>query len=278
MSMLSSNHVLTLSLSCHTKRKTGELLCIFDRGSAVNRIGELIKFMMIPVLVDEGVAFVVFVVRTGMQRQMSERDVVTRGFHTDCLLNYEAVKYFSGEEYKAQRYAEAIGEYQSSGSSVALSLSILNLVQTLIITFGLVVGSLIVASRITRGQTNTSDFVFISYYALFYFPLSNLGGVYHAINQSLIDTDKMLHFFNEPTEVVDEPDAKELVVSNGEVEFATPLTMYPSPTTIKLPPSTTFKVSRGGRVALVSESGAGKAQSCASSTGSTTSNPVPDAS
>jgi len=29
------------------------------------------------------------------------------------LLNYETVKYFGGEEYEAQRYAEAIGEYQT---------------------------------------------------------------------------------------------------------------------------------------------------------------------
>jgi ABC-type transport system involved in Fe-S cluster assembly fused permease/ATPase subunit len=47
-----------------------------------------------------------------------------------------------------------------------VSLNLLNLVQTLIITLGLLVGSLIVASRITRGQSNTSDFVvFITYYA-----------------------------------------------------------------------------------------------------------------
>lgn len=47
-----------------------------------------------------------------------------------------------------------------------VSLNLLNLVQTLIITSGLLVGSLIVASRITRGQSNTSDFVvFITYYA-----------------------------------------------------------------------------------------------------------------
>jgi ABC-type transport system involved in Fe-S cluster assembly fused permease/ATPase subunit len=38
---------------------------------------------------------------------------ITRGIHTDCLLNYETVKYFGGEEYEAQRYAEAIGEYQT---------------------------------------------------------------------------------------------------------------------------------------------------------------------
>ncbi|KAG1717945.1 hypothetical protein EDB19DRAFT_1062810 [Suillus lakei] len=146
---------------------------------------------------------------------MSKRDVVTRGFHTECLLNGETVKYLGGEEYEVQRYMEAIGEYQSLESRIVLSLklNLPNLIQTFIIISSLMVSSLIVVSRITRGQTNTSNFMFIPYYAQLYFPLSNLGGVYRAINQSLVDTEKML------PEAADEPDAKELVVSNGEVEF-----------------------------------------------------------
>lgn len=284
MSMLSFNHVLALSLSWHTKRKTGELLRILDRGSAINRVGELIGFTVVPALVDICVALVVFVVkfepalgavvgvvmgsyiwasvvltryRTRIRRLMNERDVNMRGIHTDCLLNYETVKYFGGEEYEAQRYTEAIEEYQSLEKRVVLSLNLLNLVQTLIITSGLLVGSLIVASRITRGQSNTSDFVvFITYYAQLYFPLSNLGGVYRAINQSLIDTEKLLHLLNEPTEVVDAPDAKELVVSNGEVEFDNVSFSYDDQTSALH--NISFKVPRGGRVALVGESGAGK--------------------
>jgi len=52
-----------------------------------------------------------------------------------------------------------------------------------------------------------------------YFPLSHLGGVHCAINQSLIDAEKLLNLLAEPTDVVDAPDAKELAVENGEVEF-----------------------------------------------------------
>ncbi|KAG0706526.1 hypothetical protein DFH29DRAFT_762039, partial [Suillus ampliporus] len=120
--------------------KTGELLHILDRGSTINHVGELIGFTVIPALVDICVVLVMFVVRfepalgavvgvimrsyiwasvmltrhrPRIQRQMNERDVVTRGILTDCLLNYKTVKYFSGEEYEALRYAEAIGEYQT---------------------------------------------------------------------------------------------------------------------------------------------------------------------
>ena len=37
---------------------------------------------------------------------------VTRGIHTDCLLNYETVKYFNGEEHESERYQDAIRQYQ----------------------------------------------------------------------------------------------------------------------------------------------------------------------
>ncbi|KAG2072297.1 hypothetical protein BDR04DRAFT_1230636 [Suillus decipiens] len=56
-------------------------------------------------------------------------------------------------------------------------------------------------------------------YGQLYFPLSNLVDVYHAINQSLVDTEKLLHLLNEPTEVVDEPSAKGLVVSNAKLNL-----------------------------------------------------------
>ena len=38
---------------------------------------------------------------------------ITRSIHTDCLLNYETVKYFNGEEYEGERYRESIKNYQT---------------------------------------------------------------------------------------------------------------------------------------------------------------------
>ena len=52
-----------------------------------------------------------------------------------------------------------------------------------------------------------------------YVPLNMLGYVYRSINQSLVDTEKLLKLLNEPTEVNDKPGAPDLVVSDGEIEF-----------------------------------------------------------
>ena len=63
MSQMSFNHLLSLSLSFHLRRKTGEILRILDRGASINRVFELILFNIIPTFADIIVALVVFVIK-----------------------------------------------------------------------------------------------------------------------------------------------------------------------------------------------------------------------
>ncbi|KIY66216.1 mitochondrial half-size ABC transporter [Cylindrobasidium torrendii FP15055 ss-10] len=284
MSQLSFDHLLNLSFAFHTRRKTGEILRVLDRGAAINRILELLLFNIVPTFADIGIALVVFIItfdwtlavvifvvmftyvaasvlltqwRTKLRRRMNERDIVTRGIHTDCLLNYETVKYFCGEEHENERYRNAINEYQQLEYQVMLSLNLLNLVQNFIITVGLLVGSLMVAHRVVSGKTDSSNFVvFIVYLGQLYGPLNQLGFIYRSINQSLIDTEKLLKLLNEPTEVNDKPGAPDLIVENGEIEFDNVNFSYDGRTTALN--GVSFKVPKGSSVALVGESGSGK--------------------
>ncbi|KAJ3574661.1 hypothetical protein NP233_g1629 [Leucocoprinus birnbaumii] len=285
MSQLSFDHILNLSFAWHTRRKTGEVLRVLDRGAAINHTFELILFNIIPTFVDIIIALVFFCIifdwqlavvlfvvmfayvtasvvltryRTRVRRRMNERDVVTRGIHTDCLLNYETVKYFNGEEHEGERYREAIQEYQALEYKVIVSLNLLNLVQNFIITLGLLVGSLMVASRITQHpEHGARDFVlFITYLTQLYGPLNQLGYIYRSVNQSLVDTERLLALLNEPTDVNDKPDAPDLIVSDGEIEFENVSFSYDQRTTALN--TVSFKVPKGSSVALVGESGSGK--------------------
>lgn len=98
---------------------------------------------------------------------------------------------------------------------------------------------MIVALQVTRGQSDSGDFVvFITYLGQvskttiihvfqnlisclgqLYGPLNQLGYIYRSINQSLVDTEKLLALLNEPTEVNDKPNAPDLLVKDGEIEF-----------------------------------------------------------
>ncbi|TFK54285.1 hypothetical protein OE88DRAFT_1675841 [Heliocybe sulcata] len=284
MSQLSFDHLLNLSLAFHTRRKTGEVLRILDRGSAINRTFELLLFNIFPTFFDLFIALgifiwkfewslavVIFAVmflyvlasvlltkwRTKLRRQMNERDIVTRGIHTDCLLNYETVKYFNGEQHEGDRYREAIREYQSLEYKVIASLNLLNLVQNLLITSGLLVGSLVVALHVTRGELYPSDFVvFITYLGQLYSPLSSLGYIYRSVNQSLVDAERLLRLLNEPVDVNDKPNAPDLMITGGEIEFENVNFSYDGRTTALN--GVSFKVPKGSSVALVGESGSGK--------------------
>ncbi|EIW63180.1 uncharacterized protein TRAVEDRAFT_62820 [Trametes versicolor FP-101664 SS1] len=284
MSQLSFDHLLQLSFAFHARRKTGEVLRILDRGAAINHTFETIIFNILPTFFDIAIALVFFVVyfewtlaiviffvmaayvaasvvltrwRTKLRRQMNERDMVIRGIHTDCLLNYETVKYFNGEEHEGERYRDSIRQYQNLEYKVMVSLNLLNLVQNFIITLGLLVGSMIVAMRVVRGQSQPHQFVFfITYLAQLYGPLNMLGYLYRTINQSLVDTERLLKLLSEPTEINDRPNAPDLIVENGEIEFDNVNFSYDGRSTAL--ESVSFKVPKGSSVALVGESGAGK--------------------
>ncbi|KAL7281143.1 hypothetical protein ACG7TL_004451 [Trametes sanguinea] len=278
------NALRDLSFAFHARRKTGEVLRILDRGAAINHTFETLVFSILPTFFDIVIALVFFVIyfewtlavviffvmaayvaasvvltrwRTKLRRQMNDRDVVIRGIHTDCLLNYETVKYFNGEQHEGERYREAIRQYQNLEYKVMVSLNLLNLVQNFIITLGLLVGSMIVAMRVVRGQSQPHQFVFfITYLAQLYGPLNMLGYLYRTINQSLVDTERLLKLLSEPTEINDKPNAPDLIVENGEIEFDNVNFSYDGRTTAL--EGVSFRVPKGSAVALVGESGAGK--------------------
>ncbi|THH03982.1 hypothetical protein EW145_g5852 [Phellinidium pouzarii] len=284
MSEMTFNHLLSLSLSFHMRRKTGEILRILDRGAAINRVVELLLFNLCPIFIDIFVALGIFVWyfdwelavlvafvmfayvaasvlltswRSRIRRQMNDKDIITRGIHTDCLLNYETVKYFGGEVFEGERYANAIKDYQSLEYRVIVSLNLLNLVQNLLMAIGFLVGGIIVAFRVTSKISSPSEFViFIIYLGQLYGPLNQLGYMYRSINTSLIDTERLMKLLDEPTEVNDEPGAPDLIVNDGEIEFDNVFFSYDGRTTALN--GVSFKVPKGSSVALVGESGSGK--------------------
>jgi ABC-type multidrug transport system fused ATPase/permease subunit len=52
-----------------------------------------------------------------------------------------------------------------------------------------------------------------------YGPLNMLGSIYRSINTSLVDTEKLLKLLNETTDINDKPNAPDLIVTDGEIEF-----------------------------------------------------------
>lgn len=279
------SHLHSLSLRWHLGRKTGEVLSVMDRGTnSINNLLSYIIFNILPTFADIGVAIVFFVVafdawfglivfltmlfyllatigitewRTKYRRDMNELQNETKAKAVDSLLNFETVKYYGAEEYEVQRLNKAVEAYQTSEWKSMSSLNVLNSAQNIIITLGLLVGSLLCAYRVTQGVLQVGDFVlFATYLVQLYQPLNWFGTYYRMIQQSFIDMENVFELFDVEQEIKDPPDAKPIALTAGKIEFKNVYFHYNPQKPILQDVS--FTVKPGETLALVGPSGAGK--------------------
>ena len=278
-------HLHSLSLRWHLGRKTGEVLSVMDRGtSSITNLLNYIIFSILPTFADIGVAVVFFIIafdawfglivfvtmafyllatigvtewRTKYRRDMNERQNEMKAKAVDSLLNFETVKYYGAEDYEVQRLNKAVLAYQDSEWKSLSSLNVLNSSQNVIITLGLLVGSLLCAYRVKQGILGVGDFVlFATYIVQLYQPLNWFGTYYRMIQQSFIDMENMFELFDVEQEIKDPPGARPITISAGKIEFKDVFFHY-SPQKPILQ-NITFTVKPGETLALVGPSGAGK--------------------
>ncbi|KAG0357078.1 ATP-binding cassette sub- B member 6, mitochondrial [Gamsiella multidivaricata] len=278
-------HVQTLSLQFHLNRKTGELLRILDRGtSSIVSLLSTFLFQMIPVVADVSiavfyfcyywswkygvivlitiVAYIIVIVvvtewRTHFRRAMINFDNDARAKAVDSLLNYETVKYYTAEEFETNRYSDAIRRLMVADYKSQLSYQLLNLLQSFVITVGMLAGCLLCAYEISLGEREVEDFVqYIVYLTQLHTPLNWLGWYYRSLQQNLIDMEKLIKILDQNQSVKDIPGAGPLIVTAGEVVFENVSFQYD--TRQKGLQNINFTVPKGKTVALVGPTGSGK--------------------
>lgn len=280
-------HLHGLSLRWHLGRKTGEVLRVMDRGTnSVNNLLNYIVFSILPTIADIIIAIIYFLTafnawfalivfvtmllyllatflvtewRTKFRRDMNRLDNEMNARAVDSLLNFETVKYYGAEDFEIERYQDSIIKYQKAEWVSSASLNLLNTIQNVIITSGLLVGSLLCAWYVVSGEhgLTVGDYVlFASYIIQLYAPLNWFGTYYRMIQQAFVDMENMYDLLNEEQEVKDEPNAPELMVTKGMVEFNNVSFHYQSNAPILH--DVTFVVPSGQTYALVGHSGAGK--------------------
>ncbi|KAJ2709058.1 Iron-sulfur clusters transporter atm1, mitochondrial, partial [Coemansia spiralis] len=147
-------HLLDLDMRFHLSRETGGLTRAIDRGTkGISFILSSLVVHLVPTLLEIGIVagilahqfgpqyavvtvatmaiYITFTLavtqwRTRFRRAMNVADNQAATVAVDSLLNYEAVKYFSAEQYQAQKYDRALVNYQRAALKTAGSLAILN--------------------------------------------------------------------------------------------------------------------------------------------------------
>jgi ATP-binding cassette subfamily B protein len=278
-------HLHTLELEFHLSRQTGGISRDIDRGG--NGFGFLMRmlvFNIVPTLIELSLVagillfgfgpwyaliilacvgiYIGFTVittewRNRFVREMNRLDSQTNTRAVDSLLNYETVKYFNNEEYEAQQYDCNLAEWESARLKTRLTLMVLNSGQALIIAIGMALMLWLAAEEVASGAMTMGSLVMINAYVLqLFMPLNFLGMVYREVRRALTDIENMFSLLKKKPRIEDSPDATDLRVTEGRIEFRNLCFAYqPERLIIR---DLSFTVEPGQKVAIVGPSGSGK--------------------
>ncbi len=278
-------HLHDLSLRFHLERRTGAVTKIVERGTkSIDMMLYFLLFNIAPTILQLAIVMALFWVkfglglvvataimvaayirytrmitdwRTQLRVKMNDLDTNAVARAVDSLLNYETVKYFGAEEREAARYGRAVKRYAEAAVKNETSLAWLNVGQSLITNVMMAGAMGFVVWGWSVGRFTVGDVVVVNtLLAQLFRPLDMLGMVYRTIRQGLIDMDAMFALVDTPAEIVDVPDAPDLVVSAGHVRFEDVHFAYdPEREILK---GVDLEVKPGTMTAVVGPSGAGK--------------------
>ncbi len=278
-------HVHSLSVRFHQSKRTGAVYRTIERGvRAIDFLLRFLAFNIAPTLIELLLAAAVLGFRYGWtfsliaavtvglyawitfgvtewrlkhRREMNEADTEAAGRAVDSLLNFETVKSFAAETRESERYDRALASYANAAVRAYNSLVLLNVVQSFIMTSGLVgmvvaAGVLVAQGPMGPGDITAVILIMTNLYA----PLNILGFAYREIKQTSIDMEKMFALLDEAPEVADAPNAVPLQARRGEVVFDN-VSFSHEGRDIGLD-GVSFNAPAGKTTAIVGPSGAGK--------------------
>ncbi len=285
ISLKTFQHLHHLDLDFHLNRRTGGLSRDIERGTT--GISFLMRFMIfniVPTLFEvllvvgllfyhyglifaavtliSVICYVAYSIiatewRTRFLREVNEADTASNSRAVDSLLNYETVKYFTNEDYEANRYDEELAHWEKAKRKNRLTLFALNGGQALIIAIAMTSMLALASIRVANNEMTLGDFVLINAFMMqLFIPLNFLGFVYREIKGSLANIEQMFELLKRAPKVTDAENAEVLPTAQGAISFNKVSFHYQAERPILN--NVSFTVEPGQKVAVVGESGSGK--------------------
>ena len=278
-------HLHALDLDYHLSRQTGGLARDIERGTTgISFLMRFFVFNIAPTMFEITAVILILLLnygplyalitfasvaaygafsvwatekRTKHVRETNEADSQSNTRAIDSLMNFETVKYFTNEEFEAQRYDRQLLRLETARRKNRLSVFALNGGQALIIAIAQTSLIGLASFEIRAGTVSIGDFVLINAFMIqLFLPLGFLGFVYREIKGSLANIERLFALLDVETQVVDAPDARPLQLAKSRIVFDHVSFAYRPDRPIL--DDVSFTVEPGEKVAVVGASGAGK--------------------
>ncbi len=147
----------------------------------------------------------------------------------------------------------------AAGIDSQLSLSLLNICQNAVISFGVALAMYLAGREVAQGKMSVGDFVVVQVFILqLYAPLGFLGTYWRMIKAALVDVEAMFKILHEGQEVRDVAGARELaLLKTADVRFEDVVFTF-EPSRGPILRGVTLDARAGQKLAIVGSSGAGK--------------------
>lgn len=295
-------HLMNLSSDFHDSKTTAELSQAIRQGRSVSSLMEMICFKVLPTFIDLAVAFtylywlfgpymalltgaitVLFLWATTklMAFAIPSRRIFIKAMRKEAITvhqgfdGWQNASYFNRIQYEVGRYKNAVKDYLGSELMFYGSWQIVNVVQSFIMTIGLLVACYLAIYQVWVLKTKTvGDFVtLLTYWAqlngtqalyilhcyqslIFAGPLLFFSEMFSTISSNMMDAERLLELMQTKPTITDAPEAKDLHLKDGEIRFHDVEFSYDTRKSIIKDVS--FTVPAGSTVALVGETGGGK--------------------
>jgi len=278
-------HMHKLSLRFHLERRTGGLSRIIERGT--KGIEAIVRFSILntaPTVLEFALTagalwvsfdwryvaivsltvglYIIFTVKASdwritIRKQMNDSDTEANSRAIDSLLNFETVKYFGNETMEARRFDTSMALYEKAAVKTWISLGWLNFGQAVIFSLGMSAMMALSAWEVIVGDKTLGDFVLVNALLIqLSIPLNFIGFVYREVRQGLFDLEQMFDLLNVKQDIIDKPDAKNLIIHGASIRFDNVHFAYePNRPILK---GINLEVRPGQKLAIVGPSGAGK--------------------
>lgn len=250
-------HMHSLELAFHTTSRTGALTRVVDRGTrSVIVLFRAILFSFFPSFFElllvcavlfsrfsrayVAITLITFFAFTAwtlsinnemsrMRAQLNLAENEASAKLTDSLLNAEAVKVFDNAKFETERYDVSLTQYENVATRNETLFARLNVGQTCAYTIGLTALLLLAARDIVIGKLTVGSVVLLStMLQRLWVPLDFLGWQYREVKQSLIDVQNLFDVLKRESRITDVDGAKDLVATEGDIEFDNVTFLYPS--------------------------------------------------